>query len=214
MDAASRRKLLRLYDDSLKRHGPTVQALRWTSTRSQQVRFEVLAEVGPWDGASVADIGCGLGDFYGFLRDRGHSIHYTGYDINPRMIEAARAKYPDPNAVFAVRDILEDGLGGEFDYVVASGTFNIRISDHDAFLRQILAVMYAGCRRAVAFNFLQPAPYSDWQGGDMYYDIAAEEVVAYCRTLCPNVTLHEGYLPFDATVYMEKARPGAPGSAS
>jgi SAM-dependent methyltransferase len=192
-----------------------VHALRWTSTRSQQTRFEVLAEeAGPRDGMSVADIGCGLGDFFGFLRDHGHRVQYTGYDINPRMIDAARLKYPDPTARFDVMDILPGGLPSAFDYVVASGTFNIRISDHQEFFWQMLAAMYAGCRRAVVFNFLLPAPYSDWPGAEMYYDIPAEEVVRYCRTLCAEVKLREGYLPFDATVTMVKARDRAPGSAS
>lgn len=213
MDPASRQRIVKLYEASLKQHGPTVHALRWTGTRSQQTRFEVLAEVGPWEGASVADIGCGLGDFFGFLRSRGHTVHYTGYDITPGMIDAARTRFPDANARFELRDILTDGMGAEFDYVVASGTFNIRVADHDAFLRQMLAVMYAGCRRAVAFNVLQPAPYPDWPGSEMYYDIAAEEVVAYCRTLAPCVELREGYLPFDSTVYMYRACESAPRGA-
>lgn len=214
MDPASRQKIVRLYEDSLRRHGPNVHALRWTGTRSQQTRFDVLTEVGPWDNVSVADIGSGLGDFYGFLRDRGHAVQYTGYDITPGMIDAARARFPDGNARFELRDILTEGMGGAFDYVVASGTFNIRIDDHDTFLRRMLAAMYEGCRRAVAFNVLQPAPYSDWPGSEMYYDIAAEEVVAYCRTLAPRVELREGYLPFDSTVFMYKAHASAPRGAS
>ncbi|MCX6022791.1 MAG: class I SAM-dependent methyltransferase, partial [Chloroflexi bacterium] len=212
-DSASRLKLIRLYERSLKRYGTGAQALRWNTERSQRTRFEVLAEVGPWEGASVADIGCGLGDLFGFLRARGLDINYAGYDITPAMIDAARRKYPDPAARFELREILSQGMGGEFDYVVASGTFNIRVSNHDQFFRRMIAAMYAGCRRAVAFNVLQPAPYSDWKGGDMYYEIPAEEVVEYCRTLCPRVRLREGYLPWDTTVYLYKDPELEPRSA-
>ncbi|HXY39380.1 MAG TPA: class I SAM-dependent methyltransferase, partial [Vicinamibacteria bacterium] len=106
MEPASRRKVIEVYERALERHGPTVRALHWGGESNQQIRFRVLSEVGPWEGASVADIGCGLGDFFGFLRDRGQGVDYAGYDIVPGMVAAARLKYPDSRARFEVRDIL------------------------------------------------------------------------------------------------------------
>jgi SAM-dependent methyltransferase len=206
MEPESRRKLITLYERSLERHGSTVRGVCWGTESCQQTRFRVLHEVGPWEGMSVADIGCGVGDFFGFLRDAGYRVEYTGYDISPKMVEAARLKYLDPSARFEVRDILDEGLPGPFDYVVASGTFNIRVNNHDAFMREMLALMYAQCRRAVAFNVLQPLSPSDPHYaeikalcGDFYYDIGTEEMLAACRALCPQVALRDGYLARDAT---------------
>ena len=220
MEPASRRRVIEVYERSLQRHGPTVRALHWGGESNQQTRFRVLSEVGPWEGASVADIGCGLGDFFGFLRDRGHGVDYTGYDIVPGMVEAARLKYPDSQARFEVRDILEDGLPGPFDYLVASGTFNIRVENHEEFLRGMLALMYSQCRRAVAFNALQPMSpsrprFAEVKAlcGDFYYEIGSEELLALCRTVCPQVEIREGYLyeetsdlwyKNDSTVFMYK----------
>jgi SAM-dependent methyltransferase len=204
MEPESRRRLIELYERSLERHGSTIRGVRWGSEGCQQQRFRVLLEVGPWHEVSVADIGCGLGDFYGFLRDAGYHVDYTGYDISPKMVDAARRKYPDPAARFEVRDILDDGLPGPFDYVVASGTFNIRVDNHDAFMREMLALMYAECRRAVAFNVLQPLSRADPRYeelkavfGDFYYEIDTREVVAACGTLCPDVAFRDGYLSRD-----------------
>jgi SAM-dependent methyltransferase len=206
MEPDSRRRLIELYERSLERHGSTVKGVCWGTEGCQQKRFRVLFEVGPWQGMSVADIGCGVGDFFGFLRDAGCRVDYTGYDIAPKMVEAARLKYPDPSARFEVRDILADGLPGPFDYVVASGTFNIRVDNHDEFMRQMLALMYAECRRAVAFNVLQPLSPSDPHYaeikalcGEFYYDIGRQEMLAACRALCPNVVLRDGYLPRDTS---------------
>ncbi len=205
MEAKARRRVMDVYERSLQRHGPSVRALHWGGEDHQQTRFRVLSEVGPWQGASVADIGCGLGDFFGFLRERGHTVDYAGYDIVPGMVEAARLKYPDPRARFEVRDILEDGLPGPFDYVVASGTFNIRVEKHEEFLRAMLSLMYAQCRRAVAFNALHPISPSHPRFaeltalcGDFYFEIGSEELLELCRAVCPDVELREGYLYEDA----------------
>src|SRR5262245_32424075 len=200
MDAAARAKIVEVYRRFLRKHGPSVRAVDWVNEETQKLRFQALEDVGPWDGVSVADIGCGLGDFFGFLVERGHAVRYAGYDITPEMVEAARARYPDPAARFEVRDILEraEALSPAFDYVVASGTFNIRTEGHDDFLRRMLAAMYRGCRRAVAFNVLKPVPsnHPDYEFnklfyGDFYYDIPTEDLVAFCRTLSSRVVVHE-----------------------
>jgi SAM-dependent methyltransferase len=215
MDAAARKKIVEVYRRFLRKHGPTVRAVDWVSEEVQRLRFQALEEVGSWDGVSVADIGCGLGDFFAFLVDRGHAIRYTGYDITPEMVEAAKARYPDPAARFEVRDILDEGdddagaLSPPFDYVVASGTFNIRTEGHDDFLRRMLAAMYRGCRRAVAFNVLKPVPpshpdheFNKLFYGDFYYDIPSEDLIAFCRTLSNRVVLHRDDLSTDSTVFI------------
>ena len=208
LDLASKRKITSLYERSLRQYGHTVRALRWNSEHSQRARFAVLLEAAlavGWNGASVADIGCGLGDLYGYLQERDIQADYTGYDIVTAMAAAAKEKYPAGR--FAVRDILQDGLGGEFDFVVASGTFNIRVAQHDRFLRRILAVMYAGCRRAVAFNLLALSPFREISGNELYYEAEPEDILTYCRTLCDRVELREGYLAWDFTVFMYKEPP-------
>ena len=36
------------------------------------------------NGTKIADLGCGFGDFYEFLKKRNCSYIYKGYDINPK----------------------------------------------------------------------------------------------------------------------------------
>lgn len=216
MHPRDRSHLIDFYESELAAYGPSSpHALHWNSAHTQRVRFEVLHQVGPWDGVSVADIGCGLGDFLGFLKQAGHRaapwrretaeapgrrVWYAGYDISPAMVSAAGAKHPEGH--FEVRDILEDGLDGVFDYVVASGTFNIRLveGDHDAFFRAMIAAMYAACRRATAFNFLGPALWD----GSLYYGADPQQVVDDCRTLSPHVELRSGYLRDDHTILLHR----------
>jgi len=202
-----------LFRKALARYGPRhPQALWWANTATQQRRFEVLAEVGSWEGAAVADVGCGLGDFFDFLEGRGLSVSYRGYDVSPEMIAAARGKHPHPRARFELRDIVARPLARRFDYVVASGTFNIRVPDHEAYLRRSLLAMYRACRRAMAVNVLRPVPLPEGASeivawcADFYYAIEPGDLLAGCRQLSPDVEIREHYLAGESTVFVR--RPG------
>jgi trans-aconitate methyltransferase len=207
MDPRARRTVVATYEHSLRRHGPTIHALKWADEARQQERFRLIARVGPWPGASVADIGCGLGDLFGFLRAQAHDVRYVGYDLSRRMVAAARRKYDDRRARFEVRDILAEGLGGRFDYVVASGTFNQRLPHHDLFLRRMLAAMYQGCRRAIAFNIFHPHPDPGWKAladGAGYYAVPRETILGWCRRLSPVVESHPGAADQESTLFVRR----------
>jgi SAM-dependent methyltransferase len=110
---------------------------------------------------SIVDVGCGVGDLLAYLRSRGWpAARYAGFDIVPEMIDAARRKQRGRGGRFQVRDVLAEGFEHRYDYVVASGIFNLRVPRHDRFFRRMVEVMYAACRRGVAFNVLQPV-YAD-----------------------------------------------------
>ena len=210
LDAASRVRVNDFYARALRRFGPQApMAVWWASQDTQRRRFEVLAEVGAWDGMRAADVGCGVGDLFGFLQERGLDVSYQGYDISPDMVAAARAKYPQGRARFELRDVVATGLPRRFDYVVASGTFNIRFNHHERYLRRALRTMYEGCSRAVAFNVLTPIPPEHPDAelieklyGDLFHHVELEALLAFCRTLTPRIETRQGYLDWDATVFL------------
>lgn len=211
LDAASRARVNAFYRSALERFGPGhSMAVWWASTAAQERRFEVLAEVGPWEGASVADVGCGLGDLFAFFEARGLAVRYEGFDINPAMVAAARAKHPHPRARFSLRDVAASGLPRRFDYAVASGTFNIRVRGHAAYMRAALEAMYARCRRAVAFNVLTPIPegHPDRElmgrlyGNRLFFHARLEPLAAWCGRLARRVEVRTGYRDWDATLFL------------
>ena len=125
------------------------------------------------------------------------------------MVRAARAKHPHPRARFSVRDVAAAGLPRRFDYVVASGTFNVRVRGHAAYVRRALEAMYAACRRAVAFNVLTPIPkdhpdreFARRIYGDTLYHTPLPPLVAWCRALARQVEVRTGYRDWDATILM------------
>lgn len=181
------------------RHGIDVRSLDWGSKESQARRFKVLSEVAPTRGRSVLDIGCGLGDFYEYLKASGGDVRYTGVDLTPRMIEVARGRFPE--AQFATGNVLApDGPPLEpHDLVVASGIFFCRLSEPVEFVQTMVRRMFDLATVAVAFNSL-----SAWSGqvdaDEFYADPLA--TLEFCRSLTPRVALRHDYHPRDFTIYM------------
>lgn len=216
MDQESRERLTQLYRRSLDLHGPTARGQRWASEQSQRERFRLLAKVIPCGAAppcSILDVGCGVGDFLGYLRDEGwRGRGYHGFDIVPEMIDAARRKQRGRGGRFQVRDVLADGFPRRYDYVVASGIFNLRVEDHDRFLRRMVEAMYAACRRAVAFNVLQPVTPRTERDNERdafysrsYYGVTPAELLSLGASLGAWVELaFSDSLPGDTTVLLRR----------
>lgn len=191
----TRDDVLRYFDRRLDAHGATVLAVDWGSEASQRARFEVLTAIGPLGHSRVLDVGCGLGDLWPFVKALAPSVDYEGWDINPRMVAAAAARFPE--ARFRTVDIAAgDAPGERVDWVLASGIFYLR---DEAFLASAVERLFARCRRGVAFNTL-----SAWarqrEPGEFYADPA--RVLDVCRALGGRVTLRHDYLPHDFTVYL------------
>ncbi len=186
----------------------------WSSRASQRKRFAALADVADLRGASVLDAGCGLADLYAYLEERGiaQSVRYTGLDFTPRMIERARARFP--NLAFVQGDAsAPDTPLPASDYVLASGLFSYMVNDQARF-EATLTRLWETARRGVAFNVL--STLADKTTREMTAAaglFAADplETFRFCRAaLSPWVTLRHDYLPHDFTIYLyrESRAPG------
>jgi SAM-dependent methyltransferase len=110
-----------LLDESNDEHHVVAQ-----SKISHIKRFEKILELGDFNRKTLLDVGCGIGGFYDFLEERGIHCDYTGFDINSRMIEAAKEKHPEIKNKFAVLDIIEEDPGRMFDYIISNGPLNLK----------------------------------------------------------------------------------------
>jgi SAM-dependent methyltransferase len=182
------------YRPLIEEHGDSFRAVDWGSGKGQEVRFQVLSEVADLTNSSVLDVGCGIGHFVDSLAEGGFTADYLGIDFLPEMVEVARRRHPD--RCFKVADIVEDGGTCRADYVVGSGLFTF--GDRNVF-EAIVRAMFAACEKATAFNCLSGwAP--DKEPGEFHADPL--EVLAFCRTLTPWVSLRHDYFPHDFTLYM------------
>jgi trans-aconitate methyltransferase len=152
MDPLGKRELLTFYNRHLKDFGDSPQAVRWTP-EGQLRRYEMLLSIaGDLSGKSMLDFGCGKGDFYGFLKERGDIPSYCGIDVNENLIAFAKSKYPE--AEFIALDIDEDDYKRQFDVIVACGVFNLRIAGIEDSSHHILKRLFGLCREAMYVNFL------------------------------------------------------------
>jgi SAM-dependent methyltransferase len=149
----------RYYTAKIAKHGPTPFGVDWESVPAQQLRFVQLLKVCDLSRPlSLNDIGCGWGALLGFLEQRAAAkVDYVGVDLSPVMIAQARRLWAGhPHSSFAVGS----ASTREADYCVASGIFNVKLSQPTelwtAFVEAALDDMRANSRRGFAINFLAP----------------------------------------------------------
>ncbi len=135
-------KIIKNYQNQFNKFGVNPSSL-FIPGRKQNVRFNVIKEIGIKNNDSILDVGCGFGDLFAFLKETiNYDGRYKGIDITPEFIEVCRSRYP--NEDFKVLDILHDEITDIWDYVVLTGTLNIKIGEgHADFVKKMLAKMFA-----------------------------------------------------------------------
>jgi 2-polyprenyl-3-methyl-5-hydroxy-6-metoxy-1,4-benzoquinol methylase len=201
MDELSKEYVVAFFDKNLQLHGDRPEAVRWTS-QGQLLHFQSLLDIGSIEGSKVLDFGCGKGDLYQFLKEKGISIDYTGYDINEKLISLARQKYPDGR--FRVFDMDKDVIEEDFDYIFLCGVFNLRVSGLDETIRNVLTELFRHCSKGMAFNALSDLnPKKDFE---LHYTSPDELFRFAALNLSPYVALRHDRLLYDFTLFVYKDR--------
>lgn len=198
----SRKKLIRQhYEPRIEPTRENYEVLDWASARSQEARFAVLVDHVDVSGKSLLDVGCGLGDLWGYLTRRGVATDYTGVDLLDKMVLAAQQRHPGGRFVQA--DIFSsDDFGGTFDVVYCSGAFNLNLGNNLEFLPLAIRRMCRLSRQYVVFNLLHVRAASE-QHRYFYYDPA--EVRQLLTSPHCGVQIIDDYLPNDFTVICRKS---------
>jgi SAM-dependent methyltransferase len=189
------------YDEQLATYGDDLRSNGWKDAAYQRRQFDAVAAAFAHErGAfTVYEVGCGLGDFSAYLRERFPAAQYAGCDLNPRMIAAAERRYPD--VAVEVRDVVADPPPLH-DYAVASGIFNIKGSVPDtewsALVRSVLRAMFAIARKGIAATLLTSAV--DFRHDVAYHQDPAELVRWAMADLSRFVRLDHRYWPWEFAI--------------
>jgi SAM-dependent methyltransferase len=197
MNEEDKKLILSYFDGLLEKHGVGSLAVGMGPQERHDLRHQVLSEVGLRSGGSLLDLGCGLGDFYSYMRRHGIECEYTGYDINPRMVELARRKHPGVN--FEVKDILSEEFPA-FDFIV-SNAFSLRLVEQDnySYVEDYMRACYAHARRGVAIDF--PSSYADFSLPEAFH-YSPERVFSLAKRVTKRVCLRHDYPLFEFCVYL------------
>lgn len=114
------------YGRCYRQHGDSPQGMDWKDSASQELRFALLVSRMDWSRApSIIDVGCGNGELLAYCRRRGLDPTYRGLDVCEDMVAACRRRFGEAAATLgSTRDLAR--WGWRADYVIASGTFNVK----------------------------------------------------------------------------------------
>jgi len=191
------------YTRALAAHGPNHRGVDWSSRDSQELRFATLLDGVDWSrGPTLLDFGCGYGALAGHLDALGVCCDYTGYDVAPAMVQAARRIVGE----HAGRRFTSDLAAlPQADLVVASGIFNVRLDvadgDWQRYVDDTIATLGSLTRRRLAFNMLPPASAPQLERPDLHY-ADADAVVARCAATLgtDDIAVREDYGLWEFTV--------------
>ncbi|WAS05805.1 class I SAM-dependent methyltransferase [Gloeomargaritales cyanobacterium VI4D9] len=196
-------------EETLKKFGCNWRGVDWGGDEADHylrndrmlelLRMPVPAQV-PF---TLLDVGCGYGSLLELIQERNIPVSYTGIDISPDMIEAARQN--NPNADWLVGDILEVELP-PYDFIVCSGVLTLKldysIPEMADFVKKMIKRMYDLSRIGIAFNIM--TTYVNFTSPNLYYS-NPNELLSWCMfELTPKVRLDHSYPLFDYTIYLYK----------
>jgi SAM-dependent methyltransferase len=191
------------YLEKYQRYQDSPLSLGWNSRESQELRYRIFLQIeqftskkiGP--GASLLDLGCGLGHLADFLERKEIEVSYTGIDIIPEFIEAAKKRRPRHE--FQCKDLLRERINKKFDFVFIAGSFNVQMGNNEQMARELLRISYGLCNCGVAISMLSSRHgCSD----ESLYCFDPEETHKFCRGLAREAILREDYLDTDFTIYL------------
>ena len=184
-------------------HGYSPKALGWDKGK-QFLRFHQLTSSFSLQGARLLDVGCGFGDFVGYLRAMNiEGCAYTGLDLVEDFIVEGRRRFGASGATF-VHSSLEDYVpSSRFDCVIASGAFNLKLEGIDGYenIRGALSRMFALCDVAVSADFLSDRVE---RAHAHNFNSSPETILNIAYGLSRNVVLRNDYFPFEFSVTIFK----------
>jgi trans-aconitate methyltransferase len=193
-----------MYEDAFRRHGDSHEAVLWPKGR-QAERFHALTRhIARSGNFSVLDYGCGLAHLKPYVDSHYERVAYTGADAVEAFVDSNRRKYPD--AVFHQAQSPES-VGGEFDYVVASGAFNILYTPgdpaaHRAIVYRILEQLFAKASTYLSINMMTDAV--DFEQPHAYHQNVPDLYRFAIDTLSRRLVLDQSYMPYEFTLTLWK----------
>jgi len=188
----------KFYKSAIIKHGQTAKGLNWNSKDNQEIRFKIILELLPknLNEISLADAGCGFGDFYTYIKKNSKisSVNYLGIDAISEICAIARKQ---TEAKIIMCDITQDVLPTK-DYYICSGALNI-LTLFETY--QFIKNCYKSSKKAFIFNAL----YSQTES-ETYNYLTKEKIEKIAKGLSvKKIIFKDGYLEKDITVCFYKA---------
>jgi cyclopropane fatty-acyl-phospholipid synthase-like methyltransferase len=193
------------YEWKLKEYGAIPQGVDWNSKDSQEFRFKHLLNLIKNNrDFTILDYGCGYGSLIDYMKNNYHNFGFTGFDSSNAMIEQAKKLHPD-SKINWINNI--DNLK-KFDFVIASGVFNVKLdySDEKWYQYVINTLEHLNKLSQKGFSFNVLTKYSDKEFMKDYLFYADPLVLFdHCKkTFSRHVALLHDYPLYEFTIIVRK----------
>lgn len=192
------------YNQRLAEFGISEQAVGWGKKGRANLRFEILLSQWNIENRTILDFGCGLGFLFDYIHSKKKlSIDkYLGIDINGEFIKHCKEIYPADKCDFFCTNLFSNSFDSKVDYVFSSGVFNHKLENNEEFIKSCFHEFDKIATNGFAVNFLSNKV-------DFEYDYTYHADPAFILDLCykysNNVVLRNDYMPFEFTVFVNKA---------
>lgn len=197
----------RVYTYRINECGPVANGVFWKDADGQVLRLELLLQAiasedlsGP---ITINDLGCGYGALFDLTKNEPMMQlgRYTGYDISPEMIDAAKAQHNDARATFIVSPVATEVA----DYSFVSGTYNMSMGANNAlwthYIKTSLDMLWHKTAKIMAFNLLDIN--SATKLDDLYY-ADRRTFLEHALTLSPEVEIIDDYPLDEFTIIVKR----------
>lgn len=199
---------LNYYDSKLLNFGNNYKGMSWSSKKSQYLRFNELIKIGSIKNKSIHDVGCGNGELLNYLiKNKIIFSNYLGSDISDKMINIANNNFNYlKNIKFEKSNLLEDANHSKYDYVLASGIFNIKNNFSNKkwikYVFEMIKKMFYFSKIGTGFNMLTFDV--DYKEKKLFY-MSLDKLVSFIRlNLSKKIVINHSYNLWEFTIFIYK----------
>jgi SAM-dependent methyltransferase len=194
--------IIERYNKRYQEYGYDPKTLGWDKGK-QDIRFDILTSQYNFNNKTILDIGCGFGDLNKTLGLKFPSYHYVGIDIVDTLLKEANKNFIGKNITFVKNDILKFNPGISFDYAIASGVFNHKLSSggNYLFIEAVIKKALSICKDGLAFDFLSDKV--DHKLAHTFHS-RPEKILSIAYKYSRNIILRNDYMPFEFSIFIFK----------
>lgn len=188
------------YQKSLSKHGESPQSLKWASYKAATQRYKQIVADLDFEGKTVLDAGCGMGDLLPFMIAKTNKFKYVGADITPEFVKIAAKRYSGYN--FEVRNPFENPSSERYDIVVSCGVMNSNTEGWQEERKQMIRQLYDSAKEAICFNMAGSMhPATEVKNIGYAY---LPDILEFCTTLTHRFIVRNHYNTKDFTIILFK----------
>lgn len=194
------------YDRKITEHGPTSRGVDWKNEFAQSTRLlQFIKFIEEKDKFSILDVGCGYGKLLDLMNSHFADFNYTGIDYSCEQIKVAKSLHAENLKVNFTTELNEDDK--RYDYVVASGIFNVMFTDPliwAAYVKKEMHRLFNLSNKMFACNFLTDYADSHKKADNLFYAKPEEIFEFTVIELSKKLVILHDYELHDFTLIVKK----------